>query len=102
MRRERQGERPRLSWDAVEGAREYVLEFSLDAFGSVLFTTDGPMGGPAIRQNWFQIPPWMWRLAPVDYEIHWRVLARCEDGDREVARGSVPAEAPPEDAQQAG
>jgi radical SAM protein with 4Fe4S-binding SPASM domain len=88
----RSGEPPVLTWPAVAGARDYVLQFSLDAFASILFTTDGPRGGPAIRQNRFEVPRWAWRQAPVDREIHWRALARTADREVEAARGSVAAE----------
>lgn len=88
----RSGEPPLLTWPVADDAREYVLQFSLDGFASVLFATDGPMGGPAIRDNRYAVPPWAWRQAPVDREISWRVLARTAAGDRELLRGAVPAE----------
>lgn len=92
QQRHRSGAPPVLEWPPVEGAREYVLEFSLDGFASILFSTKGPMGGPAIRESRYAVPPWAWRDAPVDREIHWRVLARLPQGLREVQRGSVPPE----------
>ncbi|MCK5942767.1 MAG: SPASM domain-containing protein [Planctomycetes bacterium] len=90
-RRQRSGKPPELTWPAVDGAQNYVLQFSLDEFGSILWATDGPMGG-AIRTNRYQVPVWAWRDAPVDRAISYRVLARLPDGEREVARGSVAAE----------
>jgi MoaA/NifB/PqqE/SkfB family radical SAM enzyme len=94
-RRQRSGPPPELTWPATPGATSYVLEFSLDAFGSILFATDGPMGGPAIRSNRYQVPPWAWRDAPVDRTIHYRVLACLPGERREVARGEVGPEPPP-------
>jgi radical SAM protein with 4Fe4S-binding SPASM domain len=90
--RHRSGTPPVLEWEEVEGAREYVLEFSLDGFESILFSTKGPMGGPAVREPRYAVPPWAWRDAPVDREIHWRVLARLPAEQREVLRGCLPAE----------
>lgn len=90
-RRQRSGKPPELTWPEVEGAQNYVLQFSLDGFGSILWSTDGPMGG-AVRTNRYQVPVWAWRDAPVDREIYYRVLARLPDGQREVASGSVAAE----------
>jgi MoaA/NifB/PqqE/SkfB family radical SAM enzyme len=95
QRRQRSGAPPVLEWPALDGAREYVLEFSLDDFLSVLFTTDGTLGGPAIpaiRTNRYAVPVWAWRDAPVDRAITWRALACLPDGRREVARGVVAAE----------
>ena len=91
-RRHRRGPPPQLEWAAVEGARGYVVECSLDGFGSLLFSTSGPMGGPAVRDNRYVVPNWAWREAPVDREIQWRVLARLPAGDAEVARGVLPPE----------
>jgi hypothetical protein len=85
-----------LAWQAVAGAREYVLEFSLDGFLSILFSTKGAQGGPAIREPRYAVPPWAWREAPVDREIHWRVFAKLPSGRHEVQRGSVPPEPVPE------
>ncbi|HEX6811965.1 MAG TPA: radical SAM protein [Planctomycetota bacterium] len=90
--RHRKGSPPVLEWEAVAGAREYVLEFSLDGFASILFSTKGPKGGPAIREARWPVPSWAWRDAPVDREIHWRVFAQLPSGPREVQRGSVPPE----------
>ncbi|MFY9343472.1 MAG: hypothetical protein WAT39_13330 [Planctomycetota bacterium] len=75
-----------------------MLEFSLDDFGSILFATDGPLGGPAIRVTRYQVPLWAWRDAPVDRTIQYRVLACLPAGRREVARGSVGPEPEPEPA----
>jgi MoaA/NifB/PqqE/SkfB family radical SAM enzyme len=91
--RHRSGEPPVLEWPPVPDAREYVLEFSLDEFASILYSTKGPMGGPAVRENRYAVPPWAWRDAPVDREIWYRVLAHLPTGPREVMRGSVGAEA---------
>jgi hypothetical protein len=90
-RRQRSGTPPKLEWPAVDDASNYVLQFSLDGFASILWSTDGPMGG-AIRTNSYQVPVWAWRDAPVDRVIEYRVLARRPDGHHEVARGSVGAE----------
>ena len=92
QKRCRSGAPPVLAWEAVAGAREYVLDFSLDGFASILFSTKDPMGGPAIREPRYPVPPWAWRHAPVDREIRWRVLAQLPSGQREVQRGSVPPE----------
>lgn len=94
-RRTRSGPPPVLAWPAEPAAHSYVLEFSLDGFASILFATDGPMGGPAIRTNRYQVPPWAWRDAPVDRPIHYRVLACLPDGRREIARGAAEAETTP-------
>ncbi|MGE3171270.1 MAG: SPASM domain-containing protein [Planctomycetota bacterium] len=88
----RTGEPPVLTWPHVDGAREYELQFSLDRFQSILFSTAGPRGGPAIRQNRWEVPRWAWKQAPVDREIWWRAVAKTADAEREVARGSVPAQ----------
>lgn len=93
-RRSRSGPPPTLTWPVEPGAHSYVLEFSLDGFASILFATDGPMGGPAIRDNRYQVPPWAWRDAPVDRAIQYRVLACLPDGRREIARGAAEAETP--------
>jgi radical SAM protein with 4Fe4S-binding SPASM domain len=95
LRPHRSGEPPVLTWPAASDAREYVLQFSLDGFESILFATDGPQGGPAIRQNRYEVPRWAWKQAPVDREIHWRALARRPGHEHEVGRGSVPAETLP-------
>lgn len=91
-RRHRSGPPPELTWPPEPWAHSYVLEFSLDDFGSILFTTDGPMGGPAIRASRYQVPLWAWRDAPVDRPISYRVIACLPNERREVARGAVPAE----------
>lgn len=94
-RRSRSGPPPTLTWPEEPAAHSYVLEFSLDGFASILFATDGPMGGPAIRANRYQVPPWAWRDAPVDRAIEYRVLACLPDGRREIARGAAAAETTP-------
>jgi MoaA/NifB/PqqE/SkfB family radical SAM enzyme len=93
QRRHRQGPRPVLTWDPVPGARAYAVHFSLDQFGSVLFSTDGPTGGPALVESRYEVPPWAWRDAPVEHEIQWRAVAKLPGGDRIVATGAIPAEA---------
>jgi hypothetical protein len=45
-----------------------------------------------VREPHYAVPPWAWRDAPVDREIHWRVLARLPSEQREVLRGCLPAE----------
>jgi len=87
----RAGEPPVLAWPADPAASRYVLEFSLDGFDSVLFSTDGPRGGPAIRQNRWQVPRWAWQAAPADREVQWRALAQRGGAFVEVGRGAVPA-----------
>jgi radical SAM protein with 4Fe4S-binding SPASM domain len=88
----RSGPPPLLEWPAAEGARSYELQFSLDRFASLLFTTAGPLGGPSVRSNHYQVPLRAWRDVPVEREIFYRVLAKLPDGDRVVAAGSAPAE----------
>jgi hypothetical protein len=95
-RRQRRGAPPVLEWDAQPDAQRYVLEFSLDEFESILFSTDGPQGGPKIRQNRYEVPAWAWRDAPTERAIHWRVVAKTAGGDRVVTTGALmpePAEA---------
>jgi radical SAM protein with 4Fe4S-binding SPASM domain len=90
QRRRRAGDPPVLVWDAVTGARSYVVEFSLDRFTSVLFSTDAADGGPAIRESRYRVPLWAWWEAPADREIFYRVLAKLPDGTVEVSQGSIP------------
>ncbi|MCA8957569.1 MAG: SPASM domain-containing protein, partial [Planctomycetes bacterium] len=92
-RRRRKGSPPLLQWNAVEGVPSYTVEFSLDGFGSILFSTDSERGGPAIRENRYQVPLWAWKDAPVEREIHYRVLARPVGGEPvEIYRSLIPAE----------
>ena len=92
QRKRRTGAPPELVWDPAPGARSYVIEFSLDRFTSVLFSTDSLGGGPAIRENRYRIPPWAWKESPPDREVFYRVLAKRAGGAIEVARGSIPAQ----------
>jgi radical SAM protein with 4Fe4S-binding SPASM domain len=94
QRRHRSAPPPVLEWPAVSAARGYVVQFSLDRFVSILFSTDGPLGGPAIRESRYELPKWAWRYAPIEREVFYRVLATLPDGQREVASGSLPAEVP--------
>jgi len=87
----RAGEPPVLTWPADPDAEHYVLEFSLDGFDSILFSTAGPRGGPAIRQSRWQVPRWAWQAAPADREVQWRALAHRGGALVEVGRGAVPA-----------
>jgi MoaA/NifB/PqqE/SkfB family radical SAM enzyme len=91
-RRHRSGEPPVIEWPRAPDDRSYVVQWSLDGFASILFSTDGERGGPAVRQNRYEVPKWAWRDAPVDRAIQWRVLARTDAGEREVAHGEVAAE----------
>ena len=91
-RRQRAGTPPVLTWPAVPEAQRYVVEFSLDEFQSILFSTDGPRGGPKLHDNRYQVPNWAWRDAPIDRTIHWRVVAKTKAGDRPCAAGALAAE----------
>jgi MoaA/NifB/PqqE/SkfB family radical SAM enzyme len=91
-RRQRAGAPPVLTWAVLPDAQRYVVEFSLDGFQSVLFSTDGPQGGPKIRQNRYEVPAWAWRDAPTDRAIQWRVWAKTAAGDRLCAEGTLAAE----------
>lgn len=89
---QRAGEPPVLEWPADPEARWYDVQFSLDDFGSILFATSGPMGGPVVRENRYAVPKWAWRDAPVDRAIQYRVVAKRANGDAVIASGSMPAE----------
>ncbi|HEX6882358.1 MAG TPA: radical SAM protein [Planctomycetota bacterium] len=84
----RAGPPPVLTWEHDPAALRYVVECSLDG-GSLLYSTDGPRGGPAIRDNRYEVPPWAWRHAPTDRRILWRVIAKTAAGDRVVSSGSL-------------
>ena len=83
---------PVLTWDADPDAQSYTVEFSLDGFHSVLFTSeDYP---PRIVENRYEVPAWAWVHAPVSEAIQWRALARLADGRRPVGGGVIPPETP--------
>lgn len=82
---------PVLEWEAVPGARSYVVQFSLDR-GSLLFSTDSGRS-PAVHKNRYEVPVWAWRQAPVDRPIYWRVLAKVDGAERVASEGTIPAEA---------
>jgi radical SAM protein with 4Fe4S-binding SPASM domain len=82
---------PVLEWEAVPGARSYVVQFSLDR-GSVLFSTDSDRS-PAVHKSRYEVPVWAWRQAPVGRPIYWRVLAKVDGAERLVTEGTIAADA---------
>ena len=88
----RTGPPPVLEWPAVPEARSYELQFSLDRFASILFSTDSATGGPPIRTNRYEVPGWAWREAPADRVVYYRVLAKLPDGPALAGEGSVAAQ----------
>lgn len=85
--RRRSDPAPHLVWPEVPNATSYTVEFSLDHFESILFSTDADTGGPAIRTPSYTVPTWAWNHAPVDREIQYRVLAHVGGKQREVSSG---------------
>jgi radical SAM protein with 4Fe4S-binding SPASM domain len=81
---------PRLEWAALPEASGYVMEFSVDEFRTVAFST--AWHGDAVSSNWYVPPESGWRSAPADRIIGWRAMAAVGDQLVEAAHGTIPPE----------
>ena len=78
---------PVLSWPASDVARCYVVEFSMNEFMEVVFTSSEHI--PELTSHAYSIPDWAWQKAPWFRVIYWRVLAVTEYGKTELCSGTL-------------
>jgi hypothetical protein len=87
---------PEFTWVEARNARGYEIEFSLNHFASVDFSSS--WHGPLLADNRYRVPEWLWEQSPKGQEIYWRAFAHLAgengvDGSRfEVGQGVVTAD----------
>ena len=78
---------PTLSWEEVAGAENYWVEFSIDGFHTIEFSSD--WHDQRVPTNTYTFPDWVWAQAPTGVEIHWRAKVRSNGKELEVGWGSI-------------
>jgi len=75
---------PAFTWAEARNARGYEIEFSVDHFATVSFSSS--WHGPLLQENRYQLPDWIWEQAPEGKDISWRAFAllTSENGDEGI------------------
>jgi len=73
-------EPPEFRWARAHNARGYEIEFSVDRFASISYSSSWT--GALLEENRYKVPQGIWDQAPEGQEVHWRAFAllAAEDG----------------------
>jgi MoaA/NifB/PqqE/SkfB family radical SAM enzyme len=86
---------PEFTWMEARNARGYEIEFSLNGFADVDYSSS--WHGPMLTDNRFRVPQWVWEQTPKGQAVYWRAFAHlaAENGSAstrfEVGQGVIPA-----------
>jgi len=80
-------ESPILSWEEVAGAENYWVEFSIDGFHTIEFSS--LWHDERIPDSSYALPEWVWKQAPSGVEIQWRAKVRSNGKELEVGWGNL-------------
>ena len=80
---ERLGGAPEFHWEKARNTLGYEIEFSLDGFASIAFSSSWQ--GELLETNSYRVPDWAWEMASQGQQVYWRAQAHLEP-----AAGSSP------------
>ena len=85
---EREEVAPReFQWEGARNARGYEVEFSLDGFSTILFSSS--WHEPLLETNRYAVPAWAAEQAPRGQAIFWRAFALLDTEDETNERFEV-------------
>jgi MoaA/NifB/PqqE/SkfB family radical SAM enzyme len=78
---------PLLSWSAMEHCAKYEVELSLDDFITVEFCSSWHES--PFAEHSYQVPAWVWEMAPADKPVAWRAVAFLDGSRISVGSGRL-------------
>jgi len=78
---------PAMEWIPIENAESYEVEFSLDRFRTVAFSSS--THGVLLNNSRYNLPDWAWNLSPLGKMVQWRAFGIVRGNRVMAGRGAV-------------
>ena len=78
---------PVVEWIPIRNAEGYDVEFSLDGFRTVAFSTS--TYGGLLMDPTYNLPDWAWNLSPLNKTVEWRAVGIVGGNRLEAGCGAI-------------